>query len=127
MSSPLPTLRQVNEKVRNALLRFQPELQRCSSILPGELLSLRAALLRARACLHEVDANSFPDSFAARENATALAEEVRQYRANLEKLQHILPDLHLRLLAERVRLRKAQRHIAAAAAWAGANKKTLPK
>lgn len=122
MSTPLLTLRQVNEKLRNALLRFRPDLHQCSTILPGEFSSLRAELVRARKCLREVE-NTIPDP----ENASALAAEACKYHTNLRKLKQILPDLQMRLLTERSRLGKAQIHLAAAAAWARASKKTLQK
>ena len=44
---------------------------------------------------------------------------------DLEKLKDFLPDLRGRLLAEKSRLESAQTHVAAAAAWARASKKTL--
>jgi hypothetical protein len=122
MPSRLLTLRQVNEKLRNALQRFRPELHQCSSILPGELSSVRGELLRVRECHREGNGSS-PDP----ETAAALAREMREYRTNLERLEHILPDVQMRLLAERTRLRNAQVHIDAADAWAGANKETLQK
>jgi hypothetical protein len=52
-------------------------------------------------------------------------KEALEYRSNLEKLKHFLPELHGSLLAERARLETAQTHVAAAAAWAQASKKTL--
>ena len=63
----------------------------------------------------------------APEDVTAFAREVSEYRANLEKLKHILPDVQMRLLVETARLRKVQLHLAAADAWAGASKKALYK
>lgn len=119
MSSPLLTLQQVNEKIRKALQRFRPELQHCAAILPGELSTLRAELLRAR--------KSLENAIAEPGNEKALSQEVREYRVNLEKLKHVLPDLQMRLMAERTRLQNAQVHISAAAAWAGASKRTLRK
>jgi len=124
MSSPLLILRQVNESVRNALLRFRPELQHCSAIPPGEFSSLLAELLRARKFLSGLNTNSCPASTEPDE-AAALADEMREYHANLEKLKHILPDVQIRLLAEKSRLQRAQSHVIAASAWAGASKKTL--
>jgi len=127
MSSPLLTLREVNEKVRHALQRYRPELQHCSVIAPGEFSSLLAELLRARNCLCELKATPGPLPGQAHEIRDALAEEMREYRSNLEKLRQILPSLQLRLLAERNRMQQAQSHVVAATAWAGASKKTLRK
>jgi superfamily I DNA and/or RNA helicase len=59
------------------------------------------------------------------EGAAALEKEALEYRSNLEKLKHFLPDLQVRLLAEKLRLESARTHVASAAAWARANKKTL--
>ena len=122
MSSPLLTLRHVNGEVRRALQRFRPELRHCSGIAPGEFSALRAELSCARQCLHEAKS-----PMEAPEDVTAFAREVSEYRANLEKLKHILPDVQMRLLVETARLRKVQLHLAAADAWAGASKKALYK
>jgi hypothetical protein len=127
MSSPLLTLREVNENVRAALLRFRPELQQCSAIAPGEFSSLLGELLRARECISAFDQADHSISLEIPGDQGALAQEVREYRANLEELKHLLPDLQMRLLAERARLGRAQVHLAAADAWAGASKKTFPK
>jgi hypothetical protein len=127
MSAPLVTLRQVNETVRSALVRFRPEVQLCSAIAPGEFSSLLGELLRARECLSGFVQPDHSISPEIPEDQGALAQEVREYRANLEELKRILPGLQARLLVERSRLQKAQMHAAAAAAWAGASKKTLQK
>jgi hypothetical protein len=127
MSSPLLTLREVNENVRAALLRFRPELQHCSAIAPGEFSSLLGELLRARECISAFDQADHSISLEIPGEQGAFAQEAREYRANLEELKRILPGLQARLLAERSRLQKAQMHAAAAAAWAGASKKTLQK
>ena len=55
----------------------------------------------------------------------ALEKEALEYRGHLEKLKHFLPDLHVRLLAERARLETARAHAASASAWARLSKKTL--
>jgi hypothetical protein len=125
MSSPLLTLREVNENVRAALLRFRPELQQCSAISASEFTNLRAELLRASECLLHLDTNR--SHFRAEPEEAALSQEIHEYRANLEKLKHLLPDLQMRLLAERARLGRAQVHLAAADAWAGVSEKTLQK
>jgi hypothetical protein len=52
----------------------------------------------------------------------ALEKEALEYRRNLEKLKHFLPDVQARLLAEKSRLETARTHVAAAAAWAKASK-----
>ncbi len=113
----LETLRQVNDNLRSALLRLHPERKHCSTIRPQDFSDLLSQLLRAAECLRHPPAHS--------EAAVALEKESLEYRSNLEKLKHFLPDLHGRLLAEKSRLETAQTHVAAAAAWARASKKTL--
>lgn len=111
------TLRQVNESLRSALLRLRPERKHCSSIRPRDFSDILSQLLRAAECLRRVPPYS--------EGAAALEKESLEYRGNLEKLKHFLPDLQVRLLAEKSRLETARTHVAAAAAWARASKKTL--
>lgn len=113
----LETLQQVNENLRSALLRLRPERKHCSTIQPQDLSDLLSQLLRAAECLRRLPAHS--------EATAELEKESLKYRGNLENLQHFLPDLHGRLLAEKARLETARTHVAAAAAWARASKKTL--
>jgi superfamily I DNA and/or RNA helicase len=111
------TLRQVNDNLHSALIRLHPEQRHCSTIRPQDFSDILSQLLRAAECLRRLPAQS--------EAAVALEKESLKYRSNLEKLQHFLPDLHNRLLAEKSRLETAQTHVAAAVAWARASKKTL--
>jgi hypothetical protein len=113
----LETLRQVNENLRSALIRLRPERKHCSTIRPQDFADLLSAILRAAECLRRPPAHS--------EASVALEKESLEYRSNLEKLKHFLPDLHGHLLAEKSRLETARNHVAAAAAWARASKKTL--
>ena len=112
----LETLRQVNDNLRSELLRLRPERTHCSSIKPQDFSAILSQLVRAAECLRHLP----PDSEAA-----AFEKESLQYRGNLEKLKHFLPDLQVRLLAEKTRLETARTQVAAAAAWAQARKKTL--
>jgi hypothetical protein len=114
---PLETLRQVNEYLRSALLRLHPERKHCSAIRPQDFSDILSQLLRAGECLR--------GRLASSETNAALERESLEYRGNLEKLKQFLPDLHGRLLAEKARLETARTHVAAAAAWAQASKKTL--
>ncbi|MGD0791570.1 MAG: hypothetical protein ABR920_07345 [Terriglobales bacterium] len=113
----LETLRQVNDNLRSALIRLRPERKHCSTIRPQDFSDILSQLLRAAECLRRLPPHS--------EAAAALEKESLEYRGNLEKLKHLLPDLHGRLLAEKSRLETAQNHVAAATAWARASKKTL--
>jgi hypothetical protein len=114
---PLETLRQVNEYLRSALVRLRPERKHCSAIRPQDFSDILSQLLRAAECLRCLPADS--------NVAAALEKESLEYRGNLGKLKHFLPDLYGRLLAERARLETARTHVAAATAWARASKKTL--
>jgi hypothetical protein len=113
----LETLRQVNDNLRSALIRLRPELKHCSTIRPQDFSDLLSQLLRAAECLRRPPVQS--------QASVALDKESLEYRRNLEKLKDFLPDLQGRLLTEKSRLETAQTHLAAAAAWARASKKTL--
>lgn len=103
----IETLREVNDNLRAALLRFRPERRHCSSIRPQDFSEILSQLLRAAECLRQP---------RAPEEALAFEKEALDYRRNLEALKRFLPDLHLRLLAEKSRLETARRHVAAASA-----------
>ncbi|MFY9904231.1 MAG: hypothetical protein WBX02_21090 [Terriglobales bacterium] len=110
----LETLREVNHNLRSALLRLRPERRHCSSIKPHDFSDLLSHLLRASECLRH--------SLAHDQARAAFENEALDYRRNLEALKRFLPDLHVRLLAEKSRLETARTHVAAAAAWAQAGK-----
>jgi hypothetical protein len=113
----LETLRQVNGNLRSALVRLGPERRHCSTVKPQDFSDILGKLRQASECLRRL-----PPHFQA---AAALEKESLEYRSNLEKLSHFLPDVHIRLLAERSRLETARNHLAAAASWDRASKKTL--
>lgn len=113
----LETLRQVNQNLGSALLRLRPERKHCSTIKPQDFSDILSQLRRAGECLRSLSPYS--------EATVALKKESLEYRCNLEKLKHFLPDLHLRLLAEKSRLETARTQVAAAAAWDRARNKTL--
>jgi hypothetical protein len=117
MMAPLETLREVNENLRSALVRLRPERRHCAAIRPRDFSDLLSQLAQAAECLRTPP--SYPDT------SSTLDKEVVEYRSNLEKLKRFLPDLHVRLLAEKSRLEAARTQIAAAAEWARASKKTL--
>jgi hypothetical protein len=114
----LETLRQVNENLRSVLLRLRPERKHCSSIRPQDFSDILSQLLRAAECLRRPK----PTHSKA---TVALEKESLEYGSNLEKLKHFLPDVQVRLLAEKSRLETARTHVATAAAWAQARKKAL--
>jgi len=118
----LATLRQVNQKLRTALLRLHPERKSCSSIQPGDLSDLEAQIARAAECLQRQPAH---DHSEARATKADLDRETLAYCRNLEDLRQFLPSLHVRLVAEKARLEAAKTQVAAAEAWAHARRKTL--
>ncbi|MGA7291321.1 MAG: hypothetical protein WBW85_02160 [Terriglobales bacterium] len=87
------TLRQVNEYLRSALVRLRPERKRCSAITPQDFSDILNQLLQASECVGQRPEDS--------EGVAAMDKESVEYRGNLERLKHFLPDLHLRLLAEK--------------------------
>ncbi|MGA2930271.1 MAG: hypothetical protein ABSG43_30635 [Solirubrobacteraceae bacterium] len=107
-------LREVNRNLRSALLRLRPERRHCSSIKPHDFSDLLSHLLRASECVQQ--------SRADRESSAAFDDEALEYRRNLEALKRFLPDLQVRLLAEKSRLEAARAHVTAAAVWAQAGK-----
>src|ERR1700722_11701272 len=113
---PFETLQQVNENLRSALTFLRPERRHCSSIKPQDFSGILQQILRAAECLRH------PHHAKA---AAAFQNEVIEYRGNLEALKRFLPDLQVRMLAEKSRLETARDHLAAAASWAQVSKKTL--
>jgi hypothetical protein len=114
------TLRQVNENLRAALLRLRPERKHCSSIKPQDFSDILKQLLRAAECLPHLEPTAHSD--AALSIEAALEKESLEYRRNLEKLKRFLPDVQVRLMAEKSRLEAARTHASTAAAWAQAHK-----
>jgi len=108
----LETLRQVNGNLSSALLRLRPEREHCSAIRPQNLADILSQLRRAAEILRTAAEDP--------ETSPALEMEAREYRGHLEKLKCLLPDLHLRLMAEKSRIETARAHLAKAATWAKA-------
>jgi hypothetical protein len=113
----LGILQAVNKHLRSALVRFRPERQLCTAITPQEFSELTSEIMRAADCMRRI---SLPPEAAAE-----LKKESLEYRRNLEQLKHLLPDLQVRLLAEKSRLEVARNHVAATAAWVGASTRTF--
>ncbi len=118
----LETLRRMNEGLRSALVRLRPERRHCLSLRPQDFSELLGQLVKAAECLRNISSDS---AGATTIEKDALEKEALEYRGNLETLKHFLPDLHVRLLAERERLERARAHVASASAWAGLGKQTL--
>lgn len=117
MPTALDTLHQVNDDLRSALTRLRPDRRHCSAIRPEDFSDLLSHLSRAKACLRWQ-----PRQF--REIA-AFDKERNEYRNNVKELKHVLPDVQLRLLAEKSRLETARTHLSAAAEWAQSRRKSI--
>lgn len=131
------TLRQINSALRSALLRLRPERKLCSAITPQDFSDLVRQLKRARECLRlfpshatvapAIEKEAIEKETMVREKIEeeAFEKEIFEYRENLQQLKRSLPDVQLRLLAERSRLQTARTHAAAAAEWERSRKQTL--
>ena len=113
----MATLRQINEDLRTALLRLLPEHRHCSTLKPQDFSHVLSHLLRARECLCA--------STVLSQASSELEKEKLRYRGHLETLNTLLPDVQLRLLAERSRIETAQGQLTATSAWLQASRKTL--
>lgn len=113
----LATLRQVNHHLGSALLRFHPQRKNCLAIKPHDFSGLLNQLQRASNCLRGL---ASPGEMGAE-----LEKECREYRTNLEKLKRFLPDVQVRLLAEKARLEAARSHLVAAEEWARSRQDVL--
>lgn len=76
---------------------------------------LLAELMRAGTWLRELPENR---------NA-ALAQEVAEYRKQIEQLRGLLPSIHDALLRERARLEQERNRLASAGQWARGSRQTL--
>lgn len=112
----LQTLREVNDGLRSGVLRLRPRRRHCSTIKPEDFSNLLREVQRATECL------SYP---ATPEDANALEKESLAFRSILEELKGLLPDVHVRLLAEKSRLETARSHLESVAKWAQSRKKSL--
>jgi len=118
MSSPsIPRLRAVNRNLGARLVRLMGGPNRPAAIAPTEFTDLLAELLAVADCLRVM--------LAAGALNMELANEISEYRINVEKLERILPSIQARLLVEKARLQTLQSHIIAAKAWAQASRETL--
>jgi hypothetical protein len=121
----LSTLREANNKIRAALDHFRPKSSCVAAVTADDFSLLLAELLRAAECLRNLAMQNSAVSATGADEKTALDQEKRDYRHNLEQLRRVLPDVHARLLAEKARLQNRQTHAAAATAWAQASGKIL--
>jgi hypothetical protein len=113
----LTTLRQVNDSLQTALLRFRCEQKNCTTLTAQDFSTLLHEILRAADCLRLQPLHA--------ETPQEIRLAASDYRGNLEKLRDFLPELHSSLLAEKSRLESARAHVAAASAWARSSTGTL--
>jgi hypothetical protein len=118
----LEILRRVNDNLRSALARLRPERTHCSTLQPQDFSALLSHVLQASECLRNIHSHSVNTAWPPK---NLIEKETLEYRGHLENLKRSLPDLHLRMLAERARLETARSHLSATSAWAGARNKTL--
>jgi hypothetical protein len=110
-------LRIVNADLRAGLAQLQPEAIALIDLTAQNLSKLLKTVALAAECRRSLAWNEVPDN--------ELEREFREYRSNMEELAKALPAAHGYLLAVKARLQNAQSHVAAANAWAQANKNTL--
>lgn len=82
---------------------------------PEQMNGLLAELMRAGTWLRELPENR---------NA-ALAQEVAEYRKQIEQLRGLLLSIHDALLRERARLEQERNRLASAGQWARGSRQTL--
>lgn len=111
-------LRRVNGNLHGFIEALNPERHTCLKLQAEDLSNVLADLLRVGDCLRETPNDPAPVP-------AELVRERAQYYGNLLELERLLPDFYTRLLAERVRLVHARKHLDAAAAWAGGNQNTF--
>ncbi len=111
------SLHTANQYLRARLDRLRGGPDRPAIISPTEFTDLLQELRSAAEHLREL-----PPAIARRADT---AEEIAEYRKNLEQLEKILPWVQGRLLVEKARLQTLQSHMAAAKAWAEASQATL--
>lgn len=112
----LESLRSANRSILALLAGLEPPAGSPAALQPHELSRLLETMAQAGSRLRTLQAGIYDSE---------VEEEAAEYRANVEHLGRILPHLHGWLLAEKARLEKAHGHLAAAAAWAEASRKTL--
>lgn len=111
------SLHTASQSLRARLDRLRGAPDRPSIISPAEFTDLLEELRSAADYLR-----GLPPAISGRADT---AEEIAQYRKNLEQLEKILPWVQGRLLVEKARLQTLQSHMGAAKAWAEASQTTL--
>lgn len=99
------------------MIQFCPERKLTSAFRPEDLSDILTDLQGAADCLRNPPANA--------QMGAAFEQESLHYREHLERLKHFLPGIHLRLLAEKLRLENARIHLATADAWVQSRRKML--
>ena len=104
----LETLQLANQNVRRALAQLQGDSP--ISLKAGALADLRGYFSQVAVGLSRIR--------SAGSLSRQVQAEVSQYRNHLQMLARVLPDFHVRLLAERARLKSAIERQQAVQAWA---------
>lgn len=121
---PTPELAQTIRET-NARLRFwldglapdpaQPGPPPGSAASPQQMAGLLSEMMRAGQWLRALPGDK----------DALLAEELSEYRKNVERLRAVLPSIHGALLRERARLEQERARVESAAAWASGSRQTL--
>lgn len=116
-SSVSEVLRLTNDRVRQLMCRMQSGEGNEALVEREDFENLLQEVTRAAAWLRQVPPRSIPDP--------EWSKEACNYRNTLQQLQHILPAIEKRLLAEKMRMEITHTHLAAAMGWANASKSTV--
>ena len=105
LESPLDRLSEINCRLRGLL-----ESLSCDSSTPSpqQLTALLADLLEIGSYLQEE---------SIRQDIEEQAAAVRDYQKLLTELQHMMPELQARFLAQRALLERERHHLAVVASW----------
>jgi len=110
-------LRDANSRLGHWLDRLIPDVASSQprAITPTQMSGLLSELMRAGASLRALPADREP----------VLAQQVSQYRRNVERLRDLLPSIHRTLLSERARLERERERIQSATEWARGSRQTF--
>ena len=86
-----------------------------SAATPRQIGTLLSELMRAGQWLRNLPEQKDPQ----------LEQELKAYRANVERLRDLLPTIHRGLLAEKARLEQERTRVAGAAEWLKRSRQTL--
>jgi hypothetical protein len=113
-TTPLDTLRQINRRLAAGLAYVESGQQDADQVLSDRLTDLLSDLLLGGDCLPAM----------ASDPIAGAGHEISAYREHLLRLQHLLPDVHARLLTRKASLEAERQRLRALTAWAEAQHST---